>query len=250
MSSLSRYTSRHTFDDGGNLIENPLYILGLKETRLIQRFKFHGDSLSPCYMGSYEFEVADIQGALAKVLSGIESDSYSMISLHVFGPPEFPLGMSGRTGVNWHDLEDLQGKFCLEADILIFCPNRILPYMERFFQELAFEYEADRKLQDPSYLRYSLFSSLEWDGEGMDREWSPMHPDALLDLDNAVLVFLTKPCARHFCETFGIPFHDESVQPSDFTEVDKALQLLQQKKRLQDLQYTSAKKKKRSKIPG
>lgn len=251
MSILSKY-GRYTFDDEGNLIENPLRIPGLEETRLIQRFKFHGDGLSPDYMGSYEFEVADIHHTLVKVLSGIEDDSYSATSLHVFGPPEFPLGSSGRMGIDWFDLENLQKRFLIEAHILIFCPNHIRPYTEEFFRELAFEDKVDQELQECSYLRYSLFSKLEWDNtEESQREWSSLYPDALLDLDNAVIVFLTEPCARHFCETFGITYIDGSVQPADFTKVDEALQLLQQQKRLQDLEQTSEKKKKRSrKIPG
>lgn len=238
MSILSKY-SRYIFNDEGNLIENPLCIPGLQETRLIQRFKFHGDNLSPSYMGSYEFEVANIHDALAKVISGIKRDSYSMVLLHVFGPPEFPPGSSGRMGVDWFSLEDIRRKCLLEADILIFCPNHIHHYAEELFRELAFEDETDRKLQEPSYLRYSLFSSLKWDREGAEREWSPMHPDALLDLDNAILALLTEPCARHFCETFGIPYIDESVQSADFMEVDETLRLLQQRKRLRDLQRMS-----------
>lgn len=251
MSSLSRYTRRHAFDDKGNLIENPFYIPGLQETRLIQRFKFRGDGLSPCYMGSYELEVADIRGALEKVLSGIKDDSYSMVSLRVFGPPAFPFGMGGRTEISWFDLEGLQKKLLLEANILIFCPNHLHSYAEELFRELALEDEADRRLQDPSFLRDSLFSKLEWDHEGANREWSPMHPDALLDLDNAILAFLTEPCAQHFCETFGISYIDGSVKPADFTAVESELQMFRNRERLHELQRVSKKKKRHEgKLPG
>lgn len=227
-------------------VNNPLYIPGCQQSRLIQRMKqprdpsalgFDGNNTRSSfskkgwdtlraictfeYMGAAEFET----DALAKAFHAInEAKDLEAYTLEVKGHPEFPWYSRKMQAFESEALETIKKSHELSTTVFVLAPKKIRPHVELVIRRISHGDEVF--LSERTKLRDTMFSTWYWTDETED-VWTRTRTQGWIEFDNGYMFFANEGMWRSFCELFlnKQPDTEIKVKQPDFTNVDDALKL-------------------------